>query len=138
MKYLLLLGLLTSCSNLNKNPVEDRYRMLHCGKEICQYSKSNRNIFYEEINSTNDSQMALGAYYSTIVCLVGMSFNESPKQFVKSDIINFNKQLGVDYILYEKVINEDVSEYEIKKNIIWFYVSKDKAKNCYDIKGVIQ
>jgi len=129
MRYLLLLGLLASCAN----PVGNKYRMFHCGKDICQYTQSSKNPLYEEINATNDNHMDVGAYYSTIVCLVGMAINETSKEFTKNDIVDFSKKLGVGYILYEKVIDENAGEYEIKKNIVWLYVSKDKAKNCYDI-----
>jgi len=131
MKYLLLIALLASCSKITQeiNPVQKNYRMFYCGKEVCDYNPTEEKALYEEINTDSEYYMSQGFNYSTILCLVGMAINSDSKEFNKEDIVSFGEELGVGFILYEKSMDEEL---KIKQNLIWFYVTKSNAKECYE------
>jgi hypothetical protein len=58
-----------------------------------------------------------------------MAINSDSKEFNKEDIVSFGEELGVGFILYEKSMDEEL---KIKQNLIWFYVTKSNAKECYE------
>ena len=146
MKYLLLIFLLSSCSSIIKN----NYKASECGNTLCKYEdRSDYMALYIELYIPKKAEKSLVLLKREGgLCLIG-TYEE--KDFAsKKEIMKVSRLVGADFVYHYKVFSDKVNilgdttklsrdfinKYTYLENdysMVYFYVSKKRAINCYDI-----